>query len=121
IAGGVPLSALVTSERAACFSRGEQGGTFNGNPLATAVGLAVLEAVTARGFLAAVAERGEQLRAGLGRLAARHGIVEVRGRGLLIAARLSEARAESVRDRAFACGLLVNAPRPDTLRFMPAL
>jgi acetylornithine/N-succinyldiaminopimelate aminotransferase len=121
LGGGVPLAALVVAERAHCFERGEQGGTFNGNPLATAAGIAVLDAITAEGFLDAVVERGESLRRGLSGLAARHGIAEVRGRGLLVAARLDRPRAEAVRDAAFDLGLLVNAVRPDTLRFMPAL
>jgi len=121
LGGGVPLAALVASERAACFARGEQGGTFNGNPLMTAVGLAVLDAVTAPGFLEGVERRGAALREGLLALAPRHGIREVRGRGLLVAAVLETARAERVRDEAFELGLLVNAVRPDTLRFMPAL
>jgi acetylornithine/N-succinyldiaminopimelate aminotransferase len=121
LGGGVPLSALVITERAHCFERGEQGGTFNGNALATAAGIAVLNTVTAPGFLESVRARSERLRAGLERLGAAHGIVEVRGRGLLLAAKLDAARAERVRDRAFELGLLVNAVRPDTLRFMPSL
>ena len=43
IGGGVPLAALLATERASCFEHGDQGGTFNGNPLMCAVGLAVLE------------------------------------------------------------------------------
>ena len=121
IGGGVPLAALLASERASCFERGEQGGTFGGNPLAAAAGLAVLEAVTAPGFLARVVESGARMIAGLEALGAAHGLSEVRGRGLLIGARLEAPRAERVRDAAFELGLLVNAVRPDTLRFMPAL
>jgi acetylornithine/N-succinyldiaminopimelate aminotransferase len=121
IGGGVPLAALLASERASCFERGEQGSTFGGNPLAAAAGLAVLGAVTAPGFLARVVERGDRLKAGLAALGAASGIVEVRGRGLLIGARLQTPCAERVRDAAYELGLLVNAVRPDTLRFMPAL
>lgn len=121
LGGGAPLAATVASERASCFSPGEQGGTFNGNPLMTAVGLAVVDAVAKPGFLETVVTHGALLRDSLASLGATSGIVEVRGRGLLVAARLDTARAESVRDAAFERGLLVNAPRPDTLRFMPAL
>jgi acetylornithine/N-succinyldiaminopimelate aminotransferase len=121
LGGGVPLAALVAREHAACFAPGEQGGTFNGNPLMTSAGLAVLRAVAATEFLEGVLNRGKTLAVGLERLGASHGIVEVRGRGLLVAARLSAPRAERVRDAAFALGLLVNSVRPDTLRFMPAL
>jgi acetylornithine/N-succinyldiaminopimelate aminotransferase len=120
LGGGVPLSALVASDRAALFETGEQGGTFNGNPLATAAGVAVFETVSAPGFLEGVRRRSDELIGALAGLAPSH-IVEVRGKGLLVAARLAEARAERIRDAAFDLGLLVNAPRPDVLRFMPAL
>jgi acetylornithine/N-succinyldiaminopimelate aminotransferase len=121
LGGGLPLSALVVSEEAACFAPGEQGGTFCGNPLTTAAGLAVIVALTKTGFLEGVVRRGRRLRTELEARAASLGIAEVRGRGLLIAARLDGERAERVRDSAFELGLLVNAVRPDTLRFMPAL
>jgi acetylornithine/N-succinyldiaminopimelate aminotransferase len=120
LGGGVPLAALVASERAACFEVGEQGGTFNGNPLAAAAGVAVLDAVTEPGFLDGVRLRSSDLRSALERVAPAH-IADVRGKGLLMAARLTEPRAERIRDTAFDLGLLVNAPRPDVLRFMPAL
>ncbi len=45
IGGGVPLAALLATEQASCFEHGDQGGTFNGNPLMCAAGLAVLEQV----------------------------------------------------------------------------
>ena len=45
IGGGVPLAALLATEHASCFEHGDQGGTFNGNPLMCAAGLAVLEHV----------------------------------------------------------------------------
>ena len=44
IGGGVPLAALLATEAASCFEHGDQGGTFNGNPLMCAAGLAVLRA-----------------------------------------------------------------------------
>jgi acetylornithine/N-succinyldiaminopimelate aminotransferase len=118
LGGGVPLAALVATERAARFEVGEQGGTFNGNPLATAAGIAVLDAVTAPAFLDGVCQRGDELRNALAALPV---VTEARGKGLLVAARLAEPRAQRIRDAAFDLGLLVNAPRPDVLRFMPAL
>ena len=45
IGGGVPLAALLATAKASCFAHGDQGGTFNGNPLMCAAGLAVLEEV----------------------------------------------------------------------------
>src|ERR1700727_1820009 len=52
--GGVPLAALLAKEAVSCFEHGDQGGTFNGNALRCAAGLAVLEQVAAPGFLRAV-------------------------------------------------------------------
>src|SRR5581483_5358692 len=79
LGGGVPLAALLASEGAACFERGEQGGTFVGNAFTAAAGNAVLDVVTAEGFLARVADSGARLQAGLRALG--EGVVEVRGRG----------------------------------------
>jgi acetylornithine/N-succinyldiaminopimelate aminotransferase len=116
LGGGVPLAALVASAGASCFEPGDQGGTYGGNPLMAAVGCAVLEAVGAPDFLATVAATGDHLAGRLRALSAELGHGEVRGRGLLLALALRGADAAAI-DR----GLLINAPRPDTLRFMPAL
>ena len=121
LGGGVPLAALLATQSASCFEPGDQGGTFNGNPLMTAVGCAVLDAVVAPGFLAHVAAMGQMLRDGLLALSARHDLGEVRGRGLLSGLALKNANAKQVADAAMEQGLLVNAPRADTLRFMPSL
>jgi acetylornithine/N-succinyldiaminopimelate aminotransferase len=121
LGGGVPLAALVASERASCFDPGDQGGTFNGNPLMAAVGCAVVEAVRDPTFLAAVVANGQYLRDRLQALSADLGHGEVRGRGLLVALALKGQDASKVARAALERGLLINAPRPDTLRFMPAL
>jgi acetylornithine/N-succinyldiaminopimelate aminotransferase len=121
IGGGVPLAALVAKQAVCCFEHGDQGGTYNGNPLMTAVGCAVMEALLAPGFLEGVAQRGHELAAGLQRLAAKHGLGEVRGRGLLVALDLGREAGAKVVDAARERGLLINSPRPESLRFMPAL
>jgi len=121
IGGGVPLAALLAKESVSCFEHGDQGGTYNGNPLMTAVGCAVLDALLAPGFLDGVAARGRQLAAGLAKLAAKHSLGEVRGRGLLMALDLGRDVGGKVVEAARAAGLLVNSPRPASLRFMPAL
>jgi acetylornithine/N-succinyldiaminopimelate aminotransferase len=121
IGGGVPLAALLATEQASCFEHGDQGGTFNGNPLMCAAGLAVLEQVAAPAFLQATAETGLYLESELQRLSARHGLGEVRGRGLLLALDLKLPIGASIVAQAFAGGLLLNSPQPDALRFMPAL
>ncbi|SHM04929.1 acetylornithine aminotransferase apoenzyme [Bradyrhizobium lablabi] len=121
IGGGVPLAALLATEAASCFEHGDQGGTFNGNPLMCAAGLAVLEHVAEPDFLKSVTDAGLYLESELQRISARHGLGEVRGRGLLLALDLKIPIAASVVALAFEDGVLLNAPRPDTLRFMPAL
>jgi acetylornithine/N-succinyldiaminopimelate aminotransferase len=121
LGGGVPLAALVAAEHACCFEYGDQGGTFNGSALITAIGSAVLDAVSRPAFLADVAAKGDYLMDRLRGLSAARGHGEVRGRGLLVALELRGADAAKVARSAMDRGLLVNAPRPDTLRFMPAL
>jgi acetylornithine/N-succinyldiaminopimelate aminotransferase len=121
IAGGAPLGALVAREDVCCFDPGDQGGTFNGGALVTAIGAAVFKEVSRPEFLAGVQQTGEYLVSRLRDLAARRSEGGVRGRGLLVAMALSAPRAADIVERAFAAGLLLNAPRPDVLRFMPAL
>ena len=121
LGGGVPLAALLAHRDVACFEPGDQGGTFCGNPLMAAVGCAVLETITSPGFLTRVAAAGEHLASRLADLSRRHGGGEVRGRGLLQALALPAGIAPQVVELARERGLLINAPRPDLLRFMPAL
>lgn len=124
IGGGIALAALLASREAALFAHGEQGGTYCGNPLATAVGVAVFDAITAPGFLAAAADRAAHLQEGLEHLSKWHGLRGQRGLGLLRALILDKPRAPAIVEAARLLepsGLLLNAPRPDVLRFMPAL
>ena len=121
LGGGVPLAALGAKESVCCFAPGEQGGTFNGNALLTAVGSAVLDAVMRPSFLEEVARKGDFLKNRLSDLSRRLGEGEVRGEGLLIGWVLTRADAGRIVQNAFKRGLLLNAPRPNILRFMPAL
>ncbi|MGQ0683947.1 acetylornithine transaminase [Bradyrhizobium sp.] len=121
IGGGVPLAALLATEEASCFEHGDQGGTFNGNPLMCAAGLAVLEEVGKPEFLKAATDAGQFLASELQKLSARHGLGEVRGRGLLLALDLKLPIGASIVAQALQQGLLLNSPQPDALRFMPAL
>ena len=121
IGGGVPLAALLATEAVSCFEHGDQGGTFNGNALMCAAGLAVLEQVAAPKFLRTVTTNGLYLESELQRLSARHGLGEVRGKGLLLALDLRVPIAPLIVAAALDDGVLLNAPRPDALRFMPAL
>jgi acetylornithine/N-succinyldiaminopimelate aminotransferase len=124
IGGGVPLAAQLAKEEVACFEHGDQGGTFNGNPLMTAVGVAIMQALVAPGFLDHVRDSGAYLSQRLAGLAAECGMAGERGLGLLRAMMLSHqdgGRIVEVARQLQPAGLLVNAPRPHLLRFMPSL
>ena len=124
IGGGVPLAALMATNAAACFVPGDQGGTYNGNPLMTAVGISVIEQLLAPGFLDSVKAKGELLSAELLKLSEEFHLEGERGSGLLRALMLSKdvggKLVELARERSPE-GLLINSPRPNLLRFMPAL
>jgi acetylornithine/N-succinyldiaminopimelate aminotransferase len=128
LGGGAPIGALLAREAYSCFEPGDQGGTYHGNPLMCAAALAVLDAVTASGFLEGVRRQGERLRAGLQGIADTLGSGAVRGRGLMLALPLAEpegaprvAEALLQRARTHGHGVLVNAVRPHSLRLVPAL
>ena len=124
IGGGVPLAALLATDAVACFVPGDQGGTYNGNPLMTAVGISVIEQLLAPGFLESVKAKGALLKSELLKLASEFNLEGERGEGLLRALMLGKdigpKLVELARDRGPE-GLLINSPRPNLLRFMPAL
>lgn len=124
IGGGVPLAALLCKERFNCFEPGDQGGTYCGNPLMAAVGLAVVNEVCRDDFLEGVRRRSRYLASGLQQIVRESRLPSERGAGMLRALVLPCARAEQVvgvaRDLE-PTGLILNAPRPNLLRLMPAL
>ncbi|WP_153099608.1 acetylornithine transaminase [Paraburkholderia hayleyella] len=124
IGGGVPLAALLAKAQVEVFEAGDQGGTYNGNPLMTAAGYAVMTQLTAPGFLEGVRARGEYLRAKLLELSQERGFAGERGVGLLRALLLGKDIGPQIVEKARVLqpeGLLLNAARPNLLRFMPAL
>ncbi|HET8711648.1 MAG TPA: acetylornithine transaminase [Spongiibacteraceae bacterium] len=121
LGGGVPLAALLAKREVSCFDHGDQGGTFSGNPLTTAVGYAVLSEVAKPEFLKNIEHTGNYLHERLQQLSQRFDLGEVRGDGLLLALDIPQGNANQIAAAVFANGLLVNAVRPHILRFMPAL
>ncbi len=87
IGGGFPLGACLATEAAASgMTPGTHGTTYGGNPLAMAIGNAVLDVVLAPGFLERVQAAALRLKQGLAAIADRHpGVIsEIRGRGLML-------------------------------------
>ncbi|MBN3765924.1 acetylornithine transaminase [Burkholderia sp. Ac-20365] len=124
IGSGVPLGALLCKKHVEVFEAGDQGGTYNGNPLMTAAGYSVISQLTAPGFLDGVKARGEYLRAKLLELSEERGFLGERGEGLLRALLLGKDIGNQIVEKARLMGpdgLLLNAARPNLLRFMPAL
>ncbi len=119
LGNGVPIGACwARAEVAAAFSPGDHGSTFGGQPLAAAAARATLAVMESEDVPARAARAGARLAAGLERL---DGIVGVRGMGLLLGAALDGQQAKEVVAAALDRGLVVNAPRPDTIRLAPSL
>lgn len=126
LGGGFPVSAMLTREELAShLGVGSHGTTFGGNPLACAVAGAVLDIINTPEVLDGVAEREQLLRSGLDAINARHGVFsQVRGKGLLLGAVLSEqwqGRAGEFVTAAEQAGVLVLMAGPDVVRFAPSL
>ena len=119
LGGGLPIGALVIGERLKdVFAPGDHGSTFAGGPIVSVAAHAVLDIVDDEAFLREVREKGERLQEGLRELP---GVVEVRGRGLMVAADISGDAPEVVRRALFEERLIINATGPTTLRFLPPL
>jgi acetylornithine/N-succinyldiaminopimelate aminotransferase len=126
LAGGFPVGAVIASETVGkAMTPGTHGSTFGGNPLAMAAAKAVLETITARGFLADVRRRAAYLDAGLSRLQAAHPnhITELRGCGFMRGMKIAEDNIDAVtfvgklRDH-----LVLSVPAAEnTVRLLPPL
>jgi acetylornithine aminotransferase len=117
LANGLPIGALLVAEEAdGAFSPGDHGSTFGGNPISCAAACAVVDAID-DDLLGRVTVHGASLAR---RLAALPGVVEVRGRGLLLGAIVDRPAGEIVeacRER----GLLVLTAGADVVRLAPPL
>jgi acetylornithine/N-succinyldiaminopimelate aminotransferase len=126
IGGGLPLGAMVCTERVApSLSYGSHATTYGGNPVACAAGAAVLSVLLQPGFLENVRERGEQLRLGLSKIGEKHQCFKaIRGRGLLLGAELNPSLSFDAKAVVEACrerGLLVHIAGLQVLRLAPPL
>ncbi len=119
LGNGMPIGACwARAEVAAAFGPGDHATTFGGQPLAAAAARATLAVLQAEDAPERARRAGERLRKGLSTLP---GVAGVRGKGLLLAAALQRPVAAAAVGAALARGLVVNAPRPDTIRLAPSL
>jgi acetylornithine/N-succinyldiaminopimelate aminotransferase len=120
LAGGLPLGAFIANETfAAAFTPGMHGTTFGGGPLVCATALEFLTVVEESNLLAAIRERGAELRSGLETLAARFDFIrEVRGEDLMLGVDLAVDGAPFVQ-QALRRGLLINCTHDHILRLLP--
>jgi acetylornithine/N-succinyldiaminopimelate aminotransferase len=120
LGGGLPIGALICGPRLAdVLEPGDHGSTFAGGPVTCAAAHAVLDVVCDPALLASVRELGARLAEALARLP---GVVEVRGRGLMLACDLDRGGAsELVRRALLEQRLVLNATGPATVRFLPPL
>jgi acetylornithine/N-succinyldiaminopimelate aminotransferase len=120
LGGGLPIGAMICGPRFAdVFDPGDHGSTFAGGPLVCAAAHAVLDVVEDPALLARVRALGERLTAALAELP---GVVEVRGRGLMLAIDLEAGGApELVRRALLEQRMVLNATGPATVRLLPAL
>jgi predicted acetylornithine/succinylornithine family transaminase len=119
LGNGVPIGACwARAEVAAAFGPGDHASTFGGQPLAVAAARATLSVMEAEDAPGRALRAGERLRGLLGALP---GVRDVRGAGLLLGVVVAEGTAPAVVAEALSLGLVVNAPRPDTVRLAPSL
>ena len=120
LGGGMPIGACITAPSCAdALEPGDHGSTFAGGPVATAAALAVLDVVDDPVLLRHVRELGAYL---CEKLDALDGVRGTRGRGLMVGVGLEEGiDGPAVGADLLERGLVVNVPRPDTLRLLPPL
>ncbi len=120
LGGGLPIGALITGPRLADgFEPGDHGSTFAGGPVACSSALAVLDVLDDEALLARVRAQGELIR---GALAEVPGVVDVRGRGLMIGFDLAAGGAPALVARALTeHQVVLNATGPTTVRVLPPL
>lgn len=122
LGGGVPVGAVLAKEHACVFEPGDHGSTFGGNPLATAAALYVMRQVIEGGVLENARQRGDYLARRLTAMEDRlESVSGHRGQGLMRALVFHQEIAAEVAARALKEGLILNAVRPNAIRFIPPL
>jgi acetylornithine aminotransferase len=122
LGSGVPIGACLARGAAAnVFQPGNHGSTFGGNPLACAAALATLDAIEEEKLIDNARVRGEAIRSGLRQaLAGVHGVIDIRGEGLMIGIELDRPCGELVAV-AREAGVLINVTADSVIRLVPPL
>lgn len=123
LGSGIPIGAMVVNRKIKkeLFVPGTHGSTYGGNPLVSAAGLAVFEAIKKEKLLSRANKIGEVLGAKLEELKKKHSVIEeVRGLALMRALKLS-VPSDAYAAEALKKGLVINSTQGDVLRIMPAL
>jgi acetylornithine/N-succinyldiaminopimelate aminotransferase len=123
LGGGFPIGAcLATKEAAAGMTAGTHGSTFGGNPLACAVGNAVLDVMLEPGFMEHVQKMSNLLRQGLAMIAERHAamIEDVRGEGLMLGIKPKVPNSKFI-ETALSKGLVTIPAGENVVRILPSL
>jgi acetylornithine/N-succinyldiaminopimelate aminotransferase len=122
LGSGAPLGAFTTKEFCSVLEPGDHGSTFGGNALTTAAGSAAAKVIVEENIPELANETGAYFQGKLNALAEKYEfITEVRGMGLLIAVEMSKDIAGATVTASLPEGLLMNAVRPNMIRFMPPL
>jgi acetylornithine/N-succinyldiaminopimelate aminotransferase len=123
LAGGLPMGAVLMTERvAAAMKPGDHGTTFGGGALVASAALATVRKIGAPAFLAEVRRKGQVMADLLGALSLRTAKVKaVRGTGLIWGVELAEPVANDVVARACDAGLLLVSAGPNVVRLLPPL
>ena len=121
LGGGFPIGAFIANERASiALCPGDHGSTYGGNPLGSAVSLAVLKELIDGGVIDAVAEKSAFMKENLNTLKTQYGVIkEIRGIGLLLGIVVEDPKAFV--NECFKNGLLVVTAGSDVVRLLPPL
>ena len=123
IGGGFPLGCcLATSDAASGMTLGTHGSTFGGNPLACAVGVAVLNEILSKGFLKSVEDKGKVLRSQLEELVLHDPLCfdSVRGRGLMLGLKCNVENSKIIK-AAYDNKMLLVPAADNVVRVLPPL
>lgn len=120
LGGGLPLSAVLVSEKIYnILENNDHGTTMGGNPVACAAGCEIIKRIANKKFLEKVKNKGDYLMEQLKNIKSDK-IKEVRGMGLLVGCQIN-GDAKKIVKKALEYGLIINACKPDVIRFVPPL